>query len=202
MLTRLLIITALCAPLSAFYSYGYQTYPDRTAHSHPFGHPGANPTPYPNQTMQQILMASLLNPAPHPQQTGTFNTNFQKAWQGHMGNDMINQGAIQQNVSCRADCRRQSEDRTCGSNMTLYFNECDAQCDEVTYSTENLRYNSQCCCTDEQMSLDQGKLTCVLATQNDYSTASLRLVLNQCLTRCLTLNGDSLAQDNDMVSPC
>lgn len=202
MIARILLITALCATIKTNYTYSYQAYPDRVAHSHPFGHAGAYPTPYPNSTMQSLLMASLLNPAAYPLNTGTTNTNFQKAWNDHLGNDLVNNGAIQQNLSCRAECRRQAESPVCGSNMTRYFNECDAQCDQITYSTENLRYNDRCCCDEDDLSLAQGNLTCVLATANDFTNVSTRLIVNRCLANCLTQNGDSLAQGSDIVSPC
>lgn len=185
------------------YQYGYQTYPDRTQHSHPYGHPGATPVPGPNSDMSQLIMSSLLNPAANPS-SNLKGSDFLKAWNEQYGYSMTELGAVQENIACRTKCRRMEQEPVCGDyNMTRYFNSCDAECDQVTFNKVNLRYDDKCCCTEAMMSLEVGNLVCVAEKGNISSNSDLKLVLNQCLANCLTKTGDELNQrDIDEVVSC
>ena len=186
-----------------YYNYNYQNYPLYYDHLYQGranrGGPMAGSTPLDNQLLRST-MRSLLRPAVDPNRR-TSNTSFLKEWNNRFGYNFMSIEAIQENIGCRARCRRLSESPVCGDNMTRYFNSCDAECDQVTHGTENLRYNNSCCCLDSQMSLTSGNVFCVAALPFN-KTGTPKMILNDCLLTCLQRNGDNVAQENDSVIPC
>ena len=203
----LLITTLFCSVAWAqtnYYNYNYQNYPvhfDQLYHGRPAnrGPLGGN-TPMDNMLLQSA-MRSLMNPGVDPNRR-TSRTSFLKEWNTRFGYNFMSLEAVQENIGCRARCRRLSESAVCGDNKTRYFNTCDAECDQVTYNTENLRYNNTCCCFDNQMSLASGNVFCVVSLPFNKNTQAPKMIVNSCLLECLTKNGHSLAQDNHTVMPC
>lgn len=211
MTSKITLITLAMALQTTFawsgYQYGYQTYPDTIQHSHPYGHPGAYPVPAPTVDMTQLIMSSMIDPAQNPGHH-LKGRDFLKSWNERYGYNMVELGAVQENIACRTKCRRLESSPVCGDyNKIRYFNSCDAECDQVTYNTNNLRYNNKCCCSEDELSLEQGDLVCVSRNNGDTSVGTtgntvLKLILNQCMANCLTQNGVSLAQNDDYVFPC
>ena len=205
LLSSALLFTVLAAQSNSnHYNYNFQNYPlyfdqlyqGRPARSGPF----AGSTPLDNMLLRST-MRSLLRPAVDPNRR-TSNTSFLKEWNNRFGYNFMGIEAVQENIGCRARCRRLSESPVCGANMTRYFNSCDAECDQVTYGTENLRYNNQCCCLDSQMSLTAGNVFCVAPLPFNKQTDTPKMILNDCLLTCLQKSGDNVAQNNDSVVPC
>ena len=203
LVSSLFIWTALAQ--NNYYNYNYQNYPVHFDHLYQ-GRPanrgplGGN-TPMDNMLLQSA-MRSLIRPGVDPNRR-TSRTSFLKEWNQRFGYNFMSIEAVQENIGCRARCRRLSESAVCGDNKTRYFNSCDAECDQVTYNTSMLRYNNTCCCTDDQMSLTTGSVTCVVSgTTFDKATQQPLMVVNSCLHECLTKSGDSLAQDNHSIFPC
>lgn len=207
----LLTIALFCALVSSqtqYYRYNYQNYPlhfdslyqGRPANRGPYG----GNTPLDNMMMQSALR-SLLNPGVSPNRRVS-RTNFLKEWNTRFGYNFMSLEAVQENIGCRARCRRISESAVCGDNKTRYFNSCDAECDQITYNTSMLRYNNVCCCNDNQMSLLTSDIFCVVAPTwvKGTTTAGLgpKMIVNGCLLECLTKMGHSLAQGSDVVRPC
>jgi len=187
-------------------NYNYQNYPvyfDDLYHGRPRNRGPGNHGPLDNQ-LTRSAMRSLLNPAQGPNvRTHSGQFDFKKQWNKEFGYNFLGIEAIQENIGCRARCRRLSEEPVCGENMTRYFNSCDAECDQVTYNTDDLRYNKTCCCKDNEMSLAAGMVHCI--AKFDWVRGSgepPKMILNTCLMNCLEKSGDKVAQDNDMVHPC
>lgn len=206
---KILLTTALlCALASAqtpYYRYNYQNYPlhfDALYQGRPpsRGPYGGN-TPLDNMMLQSV-MRSLLAPGVDPNRRVT-RTNFLKEWNNRFGYNFMSLEAVQENIGCRARCRRLSESPVCGDNKTRYFNSCDAECDQVTSNTSNLRYNNTCCCYDNQMALTAMKVFCVVGPTWKKGTGTLpNMIVNSCLYECLTKMGHSLTQGSDVVRPC
>jgi hypothetical protein len=160
-------------------------------------------SPMQNQ-LTASAMRSLLNPASDPNlRSHGGKTNFTKQWNQEFGYNFLGIEAIQENIGCRARCRRLSEEPVCGVNMTRYFNSCDAECDQVEYNSTDLRYGNTCCCKDHEMSLTAGKVYCI--AEPDWLRSSgiaPKLILNACLMVCLEKSGDSVAQNGDIAHPC
>ena len=111
--------------------------------------------------------------------------------------------AVRENIACRAKCRSLTEAPVCGTNMTRYFNKCDAECDLVTYSTDNLRYNKRCCCSSDMMSLDSGKVYCVVQLPWAKGNGTPpKMVVNGCILNCLQKSGDKIAQGTNSLVGC
>jgi len=211
MLRHLLICSLFVA--SAFtwakqYNYNYQNYPlhfddlyhgSRQHGNSPFGGDSIM-----NNQLTKSALRSLINPAHSPGVHGGLNPkgSFTKQWNQELGYNFINHEAGQENVGCRARCLKMTESPVCGSNMTRYFNSCDAECDQVTYGTDMLKYNNMCCCLKESMSLDIGKLYCVVEKQWNKLTTVPKMIVNECLMVCLERKGMKLNQDDDKVVPC
>jgi len=202
LISSLLIWTTLAQ--NNYYSYNYQNYPvqfDHLYHGRPAnrGPLGGN-TPMDNMLLQSA-MRSLMKPGVDPNRR-TSSTSFLKEWNQRFGYNFMSIEAIQENIGCRARCRRLTESPVCGDNKTRYFNSCDAECDQVTYNTNLLRYNKSCCCYDDQMSLLTGKVSCVVENSSDRRGTAPFMIVNKCLHECLTKRGHSLAQDNHIVVNC
>lgn len=188
-----------------YYNYNYQNYPlyfDHLYQGRPVrGSTLSGSTPLDNMLLQST-MRSLLRPAVDPNRRVS-RSSFLKEWNDRFGYNFTSIEAVQENIGCRARCRRLSESPVCGENMHRYFNSCDAECDQVTYNTENLRYNNTCCCTDSMMPLTSGNVYCVVELPWIKGTSGApKMVLNECLLLCLQKNGDSVAQNNDSVVVC
>ena len=203
LLTSALLI-CLTSAQNNYYNYNYQNYPVHFDHLYQ-GRPanrgplGGN-TPMDNMLLQSA-MRSLIRPGVDPNRR-TSRTSFLKEWNQRFGYNFMSIEAVQENIGCRARCRRLSESPVCGDNKTRYFNSCDAECDQVGYNTSNLRYNNSCCCYDNQMSLASGAVYCVVDSTFVKATSQPFMVVNSCLLECLTKRGDSLAQDNHKVISC
>ena len=205
---KITVILALVftSTLCVTYNYNYQLY-DLFQHqlrqgpAHPASPFGASTSPM-NAAAIQLALKSLLSPSVSPN-TSVSSTNFLKSWNSEFGYNFASLGAVQENIGCRARCQRLSEVPVCGdTNFVRYYNACDAECDQETYNTSNLRYNNNCCCTDASLSLDKGDLVCISDSLSELGDSHLKMVLNQCLAKCLTQNGDKLEQDNDFSVPC
>jgi hypothetical protein len=186
------------------YNYNYQNYPVYFDHlyqgraAQTGGLQGSTPL---NNMLTRSAMRSLLSPAVSPN-VQTNNSSFIKEWNNRFGYNFLSIEAIQENIGCRARCRRLDESPVCGDNMTRYFNSCDAECDQVTYGTANLRYNNSCCCLENQMALTSGSVFCVVELPFDKSTGTPKMILNSCMLTCLQKNGQNVAQNSDTVVPC
>ena len=207
--TSALLATLISAQTSNYYNYNYQNYPVYFDHLYQGRHAGASGaygglnggSTQLNNMLLRSTMRSLLSPAVSPN-ARTTNTSFVNEWNNRFGYNFLSLEAIQENIGCRARCRRLSESPVCGDNMTRYFNSCDAECDQVTYNTTNLRYSNNCCCMDNQMALTSGSVFCVVTLPFDKSTGTPKMILNSCLLTCLQKNGDNIAQNGDSVVPC
>lgn len=194
--------------VSASYKYNFQNYPVHFDHLYR-GKPRSAATPgFGGPMKNQLLhsaMRSLLNPATDPgTRSGSTKDNFRKEWNKEFGYSFINIEAVQENIGCRARCRRLDENPVCGvNNMTRYFNSCDAECDQEEYSTTTLRYNNVCCCQDSEMSLLAGKVFCVAETGwTKGSNTPPKMIINKCLFVCLEKKGHSIAQNGDRIYGC
>ena len=208
MLKIFLTLALISLPLSAqnqYYNYNFQNYPvhfdqlyhGRAASGGAFG----NNSPM-DQMLLQSAMRSLIKPGVSPNQRVS-KTSFLNEWNSRFGYNFMSLEAVQENIGCRARCRRMSSSPVCGDNMTRYFNSCDAECDQVTYGTSNLRYNNRCCCTDNMMALTSGNLYCVVNMPWTKASATPPfLVVNYCIMNCLQRSGDSLAQGSHSVVGC
>lgn len=201
-----LLVTGVFSVASS-YKYNFQNYPlhfDALYHGKPRNRgPPGHGGPMENQLIRSA-MRSLLNPATGPGvRSGSRKDNFTKEWNKEFGYNFINIEAVQENVGCRARCRKMDENPVCGSNMTRYFNSCDAECDQVKYTTNNLRYNNACCCYDSEMTLEASKVYCVAERGWTKSSSVIpKMIINKCLFVCLEKNGNKIAQNNDKVYPC
>ena len=195
-LGAILIQTALCQSKQL---YNYQIFPvnsadfhyanaQSNAHSHAGGHSVYGSTnPQISQSMLDLILRSLVNPAASPNNTVSSTGDFVKLWNSQFGYNFTSIGAIQENIGCRARCLRLDESPVCGVNGTRYFNSCDAECDQISYSKDNLRYNNKCCCSDDEISAKIYSLACLIDSVNgDYY-----LNVTRCMMKCLSLD-DSL----------
>lgn len=208
---KFILATALlCVSVSAQtqqYSYNFQRYPfDFNSLYH--GRPAQrSSSPYENNSALNNLLAqsalrSLLNPGVSPNRRVS-RSNFLKEWNNRFGYNFMSLEAVQENIGCRARCRRLTESPVCGDNKTRYFNSCDAECDQVKYNTNTLRYNNTCCCDDNQMLLTTGNVFCVVDTSwVKGATPGPKMILSSCLLECLTKMGDSITQNGDVIRPC
>lgn len=199
------ILTISVVSQTQYYNYNYQNYPvhfdqlyqGRPANGGAFG----NNTPM-DQMLLQSAMRSLIKPGVSPNQRVS-RSSFLNEWNSRFGYNFMSLEAVQENIGCRARCRRMSSSPVCGDNMTRYFNSCDAECDQVSYGTENLRYNNRCCCTDDMMALTSSSLYCVVTLPWTKGGADApKMIMNHCMMNCLQKNGDSIAQDNDSIVGC
>lgn len=208
-MNKVLLTTALLFAFASaqteYYRYNYQNYPvsfDALYHGRPASRgPFGGNTPLDNMLLQSV-MRSLINPGVDPNRRVS-RSNFLKEWNNRFGYNFMSLEAIQENIGCRARCRRVTESPVCGSNKTRYFNTCDAECDQVISSISLLRYNNTCCCNDDQMSLVSGRVFCVI--ESGWTKASNeppKMIVNSCLYECLTKMGHSLAQNSDVVRGC
>ena len=192
-LGTILIQTTLCLDS---YNYNYQIYPlhfsdfhyanaQANNHSHAGGHSIYGSTnPQISQSMLDLILRSLVNPAASPNNTVSSTGDFVKLWNSQFGYNFTSIGAIQENIGCRARCLRLDESPVCGVNGTRYFNSCDAECDQISYSKDNLRYNNKCCCSDDEISTKVDNLSCL---QND-NTKDIYLSVTSCMMKCLSLD--------------
>ena len=193
-LGTILIQTTLCLDS---YNYNYQIYPlhfsdfhyanaQANNHSHAGGHSIYGSTnPQISQSMLDLILRSLVNPAASPNNTVSSTGDFVKLWNSQFGYNFTSIGAIQENIGCRARCLRLDESPVCGVNGTRYFNSCDAECDQISYSTDNLRYNDKCCCSDSEISVAAGELFCL---RDSVTVASYYLSVTKCMMKCLSLD--------------
>ena len=221
-MSKLLILICLfSAPLIAqenSYYYNYQNYPTHfgqiyNGHGGHGGHGGQGMgggyggNPYGgntslNNVLLRSVMGSLVRPGVSPNNR-TSKNDFLKLWNQRFGYNFLSLEAVQENIGCRARCRRMSHSPVCGANRTRYFNSCDAQCDQVTYETSTLRYNKMCCCDDNSMDLTAGNVMCVVDnTYHPVTNNAVKMILNRCMYMCLEAHGDKVAQNSDMVVSC
>ena len=181
----ILIHSSMCQ-----YQYNYQLYPSHQGgntqagyHSHVGGHSiygGTNTQT--SQSMLDLILKSLISPTASPNDTFSSSGDFVNLWNTKFGYNLSSIGAIQENIGCRTRCLRLSESPVCGTNGTRYFNSCDAECDQVSYGTGNLRYNNKCCCDDTEVQLSMNTLSC-------YTVNSQQLmVVTQCMMKCLNMD--------------
>lgn len=200
-----LFMAGMFSQTTSSYNYNFQNYPvyfDHLYHGRHATNNSASGQSGLNNMLTQSALTSLLNPAVSTNVRSN-NVNFMNEWNNRFGYNFLSLEAVQENIGCRARCRRLSESPVCGDNMTRYFNSCDAECDQVTYGTGNLRYNNQCCCLDSQMSLESSEVYCVSDQTNfDKSIHTPKMILNECLLICLQKNGDSVTQNSDSIFGC
>lgn len=229
MLRHLLVFSLFCVSTLSWaqgYKYNYLNYPvqfNQLNHGTPSqgGHGHTHKHTHKGQTTQvngqgpfggnslmknqltKSVLRSLLTPATNPNPTSGIsgNKSFSDQWNQEFGYNFLNIEAVQENVGCRAKCRRMDESPVCGDNMTRYFNSCDAECDQVKYNTVDLRYNKMCCCKENMMTLNSGSVFCVVPA-NWVKTVPPNMVVNECLLVCLQKKGDMIAQGSDMIVPC
>lgn len=189
------------------YNYNFQNYPlyyDDLYHGRPRrgGGPfGGGESPLSNQLTRSALR-SLMRPAVDPNVRNHGMGSYRSEWNKELGYDFLNLEAFQENIGCRARCRRLSEEPVCGDNMTRYFNSCDAECDQVTYNSTNLRYNKMCCCDESWLSLHSGNVFCVAEVGWVKGNTPPKMIINQCLLVCLEKFGEKVNQENDQIYPC
>lgn len=162
------------------------------------------PTPPSNNLLLQSVLQSLLGQASTQAATQTVSpVSFLDQWNAKFGYNFMSLESVRQNISCRARCRSLTESPVCGVNMTRYFNSCDAECDQVTYSTDNLKYNKRCCCSSDMMSLVAGNVYCVVQLPWVKGSTSLpKMVVNGCILNCLQKSGNMITQGTDSVVGC
>lgn len=189
------------------YNYNYQNYP---VHFNDLFHgPGPDQGPFGgdsimNNQLIKSAMRSLINPAKSPGAHKGLgpNASFRNQWNKELGYSFLNHSAGQENIGCRARCLKMEESPVCGSNMTRYYNSCDAECDQVTYGTSMLRYNNMCCCDEDSLSLKIGHLHCIVKSGFNKNNNRPKLIVNKCMYQCLEKKGESLVQENYTAIPC
>jgi hypothetical protein len=132
--------------------------------------------------MLDLILKSLISPTASPNDTFASSGDFVNLWNTKFGYNLTSIGAIQENIGCRTRCLRLTESPVCGSNGTRYFNSCDAECDQVTYGTANLRYNNKCCCNDDDVNMTVNNLHC-------YTVGgTMTMVVTRCMMKCLNMD--------------
>ena len=206
----ILIQAALCQ-----YQYTYNKHPLHSSdfhyanaltpgHSHAGGHGSSiygSTNPQVSQSMLDLILRSLVNPAASPNTTVSSSSDFVRLWNTQFGYNFTSIGAIQENIGCRARCLRLTESPVCGVNGTRYFNSCDAECDQVSYSTANLRYNNKCCCDDNEISAAVGDLFCLTDPLANGGTVYY-LSVTRCMMKCLSLDYSTYGVPNGTWGVC
>ena len=185
---------------STFAQYNYQNYPVQFSslhnvypvQSHPNNIYGSSGTQQNQQAMMELVLKSIAAPNVSLNDTVNNTTDFVNMWNTQFGYNFSSIGTIQENIGCRARCLRLDEKPVCGSNGFRYFNSCDAECDQVTHNTTNLRYNKKCCCDDIEVVETNGSLMCLRTTAGGTSF----LTVTQCMYKCLRMD-DSSAYGSD-----